>query len=258
MSEVPDHNFKFFPEANGREIVGWFAAWAVLGLGSLPSQDVFQRAMSSGSANTAVKSCYIAAIFYLSVAMLPLFISLCTKHLYPDQLGDAQLALPNMVMNHTGIVVQILFFGSLLSAIMSTTSSAILAPAAILAENLIRPLSSRTYSDKEMLKLTRVCVLIFAVVATIMACLRRNIYELVGESSVLSLVSLFVPLVFGLYWKRASSAGAVLSIISGAAAWFIFINIELTIPALVPATMVSVAGMFVGSLLFPEKEISPV
>ncbi|HZY82084.1 MAG TPA: sodium:solute symporter family protein, partial [Cyclobacteriaceae bacterium] len=258
MSEVPEQNFKFLPEANGREVIGWFAAWSVLGLGSLPSQDVFQRAMSSGSANTAVKSCYIAAILYLSVAMLPLFISLCTKHLYPDQLGDAQLALPNMVMAHTGIVVQILFFGSLLSAIMSTTSSAILAPAAILAENLIRPLSSRTYSDKEMLKLTRVCVLIFAVVATVMACLRRNIYELVGESSVLSLVSLFVPLVFGLYWKRASSAGAVLSIVFGAAAWFIFVNIELSIPALVPATMVSVAGMIGGSLLFPEKETSTV
>lgn len=252
ISEVPEHNFKFFPDGNGREIVAWLAAWSVLGLGSLPSQDVFQRAMSSGSANTAVKSCYIAAILYLSVAMLPLFISLCTKHLYPEQLGDAQLALPNMVMTHTGIVVQILFFGSLLSAIMSTTSSAILAPAAILAENLIRPLSSRKYSDKEMLKLTRIGVLIFSVVATVMACLRSNIYELVGESSVLSLVSLFVPLIFGLYWKRSSSVGAILSIVGGAAAWFIFVNVELSIPALVPSTIVSILGMIGGSLLFPK------
>lgn len=258
MSQVPDHNFKFLPDANGREIVAWFAAWAVLGLGSLPSQDVFQRAMSSGSANTAVRSCYIAAFLYLSVAMLPLFISLCTKYLYPDQVGDPQLALPNMVMAHTGIVVQVLFFGSLLSAIMSTTSSAMLAPAAILAENLIRPLSKRTYNDQQMLSLTRISVLIFSVVATIMACLRSNIYELVGESSVLSLVSLFVPLIFGLYWKKASSAGAVLSIVCGAVSWFILINIELSIPALVPSTMVSIAGMIIGSLLFPEKQVSPI
>lgn len=255
MSQVPEHNFKFLPSANGRDIIGWFAAWSVLGLGSLPSQDVFQRAMSSGSANTAVRSCYIAAALYLSVAMLPLFISLCTKYLYPAQAGDPQLALPNMVMTHTGIAVQVLFFGSLLSAIMSTTSSAILAPAAILAENLIRPLSKKKYNDQQMLSLTRVSVLIFAVVATVMACLRRNIYELVGESSVLSLVSLFVPLVFGLYWKKASSTGAILSIIMGAVAWFIFINIELSIPALVPSTIVSVIGMIGGSLLFPEKQV---
>jgi SSS family transporter len=252
INQVPEHNFKFFPNGNLREIIGWFAAWAVLGLGSLPSQDVFQRAMSSGSANTAVRSCFIAAILYLSVAMLPLFISLCTKYLYPGQAGDPQLALPNMVLQHTGLVVQVLFFGSLLSAIMSTTSSAILAPAAILAENLIRPITGRKYTDQQMLSLTRVSVLIFSVVATVMACLRSNIYELVGESSVLSLVSLFVPLIFGLYWKRASSAGAVLSIVCGAAAWFIFINVELSVPPLVPATLISAAGMIVGSLLFPE------
>jgi SSS family transporter len=258
INQVPENTFKFFPESNGREIIAWFAAWSVLGLGSLPSQDVFQRSMSSGSANTAVRSCYIAAILYLSVAMLPLFISLCTKYLYPDQVGDAQLALPNMVMAHTGIAVQVMFFGSLLSAIMSTTSSAMLAPAAILAENLIRPLSSRTYNDKEMLLLTRICVLIFSVVATVMACLRSNIYELVGESSILSLVSLFVPLVFGLYWKRASSVGAILSIVGGAAAWFIFANVELSVPALVPSTIVSLVGMVGGSLLFPKKQISPV
>lgn len=258
MSQVPEHNFKFLPEANGRDIVAWIAAWSVLGLGSLPSQDVFQRAMSSGSANTAVRSCYIAAILYLSVAMLPLFISLCTKYLYPEQTGDPQLALPNMVMTHTGMAVQVLFFGSLLSAIMSTTSSAILAPAAILAENLIRPLSRRSYNDQQMLSLTRISVLIFATVATVMACLRRNIYELVGESSILSLVSLFVPLIFGLYWKKATSTGAILSIVCGATAWFIFINIELSIPALVPSTIVSVAGMIAGSLLFPEKQVSPL
>lgn len=259
INQVPEQNFKFFPDGNAREIIGWIAAWSVLGLGSLPSQDVFQRAMSSRNANVAVRSCYIAAVIYLVIAMLPLFISLCTKYLYPDLAGDAQLALPSMVMQHTGLAVQVLFFGSLMSAIMSTTSSAILAPAAILAENLIRPLSKRTYTDQQMLSLTRLSVLIFAVVATIMACLRSNIYELVGESSILSLVSLFVPLVFGLYWKRASSVGAVLSIIGGGGAWFIFVNVKLSVPELVPSTIVSVIGMIAGSLLFPEKEkVSPI
>jgi SSS family transporter len=258
ISQVPEHNFKFFPDANAKDIIAWLAAWSVMGLGSLPSQDVFQRAMSSSSAKTAVRSCYIAAGLYLTIAMLPLFISLCTKHLYPDQVGDPQLALPNMVISHTGIVVQVLFFGSLLSAIMSTTSSAILAPAVILAENLIRPLSKEKYTDAQMLSLTRISVLIFSAIATTMACLRSNIYELVAESSILSLVSLFIPLMFGLYWKRASSTGAIMSILGGGVAWFIFNNIELSIPALVPSTIVSMIGMIAGSLLFPEKQVSPV
>jgi SSS family solute:Na+ symporter len=251
IRDVPPETFKFFPAVDGKEMIGWLAAWSVLGLGSIPSQDVFQRSMSSGSATTAVRSCYIAAILYLSVAMLPLFISLCTKQLYPDHTGDTQVALPAMVIEHTGIVVQVLFFGSLLSAIMSTTSSAMLAPAAILAENFIRPISRRVYTDKEMLRLTRICLIAFSIVATVMACLRSNIYELVGESSMVSLVSLFIPLTMGLYWRRANAAGAIVSMIGGVAAWLVFQYIETGVPSLVPATLVSFAGMVMGSLFFP-------
>ncbi|HKZ36612.1 MAG TPA: sodium:solute symporter family protein, partial [Chryseolinea sp.] len=237
LNSVPAENFKFFPPLEIKEMVSYIAAWCVLGLGSIPSQDVFQRAMSSSTAKTAVWSCYIAAFLYLTIAMLPLFISLCIKHLYPDQLEeDTQLTLPTMVMIHTSMPIQVLFFGSLLSAIMSTTSSAILAPAAIFAENVIKPLAPHKYTDKQLLYITRLSILGFSALATIMACMRSNIYELVSESSILSLVSLFVPLVMGLYWKRSSSTGALLSMVIGIVTWFIFEVYETGWPSLVPAT----------------------
>jgi len=251
FSEVHPETFRFFPKGEWKDMTAWLAAWSVLGLGSIPSQDVFQRAMSSGSANTAVRSCYYAAALYLTVAMLPLFISLCTKHLYPDQIsGDTQLTLPMMVLQHTGVGVQILFFGSLLSAIMSTTSSAMLAPASIFSENLVRPMLKRKLDDKQMLLLTRGSVLLFSVLATIMACMRTNIYELVGESSVLSMVTLLAPLAFGVYWKRATAAGAILSMFVGFVAWIVceFV-IELEVHSLVPATLLSIVALVMGSLL---------
>ncbi|HMG92988.1 MAG TPA: sodium:solute symporter family protein [Chryseolinea sp.] len=251
---MPEENFRFLPRANLKEVVSYIAAWCVLGLGSIPSQDVFQRAMSSGSARTAVWSSYLAAVLYLTVAMLPLFISLCIKHLYPQELfGDTQLALPQMVLRHTYLPIQILFFGSLLSAIMSTTSSAILAPAAIFSENLVKPLIGHKFSDKQFLVLTKVSVLIFSVLATLMACMRSNIYELVRESSVLSLVSLFVPLVLGLYWKKSSPAGAFLSMVLGMITWIIFEVLGTEWPGLVPATIASAIGMIIGSLTWPKK-----
>ena len=257
LSEVPKEHFRFFPNFDFKEIVTYIAAWSVLGLGSIPSQDVFQRSMSSDSVKTAIRSCYIAAIMYLTIAMLPLFISICTRHLYPEfTSGDTQLALPNMVLQHTTLPIQILFFGSLLSAIMSTTSSAILAPAAILSENLIKPLTSHRFSDKQFLLITKLSVLAFSILATIMACLRSNIYELVGESSILSLVSLFAPLTFGLYWKRSSSAGALLSMVIGMIAWIIFEICETSWPTLVPATLMSIAGMIAGSLIWPDRKES--
>ncbi len=255
LSEVPAQKLRFLPPADFKEIVKYVAAWSVLGLGSIPSQDVFQRVMSSGSVSSAVRSCFIAAALYLTVAMLPLFISLCTKHLYPDQIaGDTQLALPNMVLQHTSMPIQILFFGSLLSAIMSTTSSAILAPAAIFSENLVKPLMKGKLSDAQLLKVTRISILVFSVIATVMACVRTNIYELVGESSVLSLVSLFAPLAFGLYWKRASSIGALLSMVTGMLTWIIFEVLKTSWPSLIPALIVSLLAMVVGSLVWPSKQ----
>lgn len=255
LQSIPAKDLKFFPEVNGIAIVSWLAAWSVLGLGSIPSQDVFQRTMSSGSATIAVRSCYYAAMMYLTVAMLPLFISLCVKHLYAGELGtDTQLTLPNMVLQHTAVPVQILFFGSLLSAVMSTTSSAILAPASLFSENIIKPLMRRNPTDKQLLMITRLSVVFFSIAATIMACLNSNIYELVGVSSILSLVSLFVPMVFGMYWKRSSSAGAVIAMIAGVAAWFWFEGNPLPVPALVPATLISMIAFLMGSYWLPDTK----
>lgn len=255
FNTIPAADFKFFPSWDAKEMVTYIAAWSVLGLGSIPSQDVFQRSMSSGSARTAVWSCYIAAFLYITIAMLPLFISLCTKYLYPEFAeGDTQLSLLNMVIMHTTLPVQILFFGSLLSAIMSTTSSAILAPASIFSENIVKPLTGHKYTDRQLLMLTRLAVIIFSVLATVMACLRSDIYELVGQSSILSLVSLFAPMAMGLYWKRASATGALLAMGSGMATWIILELFETSWPSLVPATLISITSMVSGSLLFPDKK----
>ena len=250
LQEVPSNNFKFLPDWDLKEITLYLGAWSVLGLGSLPSQDVYQRVMSSGSVNTAVRSCFIAAFLYLTVAMLPLFISLCVKHLYPEfSNGDTQMALPNMVLAHAGLPIQILFFGSLLSAIMSTTSSAILAPAAIFSENIVKPLSKEGLSDKQLLLITRMSILAFSMIATVMACWRTNIYELVGESSILSLVSLFIPLVMGLYWKSANSWGAFFSMVLGTFTWFVLNYIDTSWPAHIIALLVGLSAMVLGSYL---------
>jgi SSS family solute:Na+ symporter len=191
---------------------------------------------------------------YLTIAMIPLFVSLCTKYLYPEQLeGDSQLALPRMVLAHTSLPVQMLFFGSLLSAIMSTTSAAILAPASIFSENLIKPLFGHRLKDKQFLVITKLSVLLFSLMATIMACMRSNIYELVGESSILTLVSLFAPMALGLYWKKSSAGGALAAMVLGITTWIIFEVYESEWPSLVPATIVSFIAMIIGSLIWPKK-----
>jgi solute:Na+ symporter, SSS family len=219
-------------------------------LGSIPQQDVFQRVMSAKSEKVAVRSSFIASGMYLSIAFLPLLIGLCSRILYPELLdGDAQTILPTVVLLHTNLGVQVLFFGALLSAIMSTTSAAILAPASILSENLIKPIYGNRISSKHHLLLLRLSVIAVAILATLLAGISTNIYVLVGESSALSLVSLFIPMIAGLYWKKANSTGALASMVCGLGTWILFENLKYEIPSLIPGLLASTFAMIAFTLI---------
>lgn len=225
MDAAPPNFFQFFPDPKPADMIAWVAAWMTIGLGSIPQQDVFQRVMAAKNVNESVKACYTSSFLYLSVAFLPLIIGYCGRILYPELMEkDAQMMIPNMVLLHSGLGMQILFFGALISAILSTCSGAMLAPATVIGENLVKPLVKKV-SDKQLLRIMRGSVVGVGVITGTMALSRTNIYELVGESSSLSLVSLFVPLMAGLYWKRATSAGAIAAMITGMIVWLIAMNV---------------------------------
>ncbi|EMS31556.1 sodium-solute symporter, putative [Mariniradius saccharolyticus AK6] len=257
LDSAPEGSFQFIPDAKVLDWTNYIGAWIILGLGSIPSQDIYQRVMSSKSEKVAVQSTYLAGTFYVTIGLLPLFIALGAKHLYPEiYLENKQLLLPDMVLRHSGLHVQILFFGALISAIMSTTSSGLLAPSAIVSENLIRPYFGGKLKDKHFLWILRFNIVSIAIISTIMAQWKSNIYELVAGASILMLVSLFVPLVAGLYWKKASEMGALMSIVFGMIAYMGLSSFELPFYPHLPALIVSAVMMVVGSVIFPKnKEI---
>ncbi len=254
LSRAPAGSFQFFPDAGFTSWVNYLGAWIILGLGSIPSQDIYQRVMASKSEKVAVQSTYLAGGFYLSFGLLPLFIALGAKVLYPElYLENKQMLLPSMVLAHGGLPVQIIFFGALISAIMSTASSGLLAPAALISENLIRPLFAGKLKDKQLLWILRTNVFVVALIATYMASRDSNIYELVAGASILLLVSLFAPLTAGLYWKKASKMGAILSMVIGMMVYLVCDNLELEIQSHIFGLLASIAAMIFGSYLFPNK-----
>jgi solute:Na+ symporter, SSS family len=249
ISQTPKGFFRFIPkEHTPLSWLNYFVAWITIGLGSIPQQDVFQRVLSAKTERTAINGAYWSAFMYLSVAMLPLIIALCGKALYPNHVeADPQMMIPMLVLNHTSVGIQILFFGALLSAILSTCSGAILAPATVVGENLIKPLYGHKITDATLLRIMRLSSILITVIAVWLATYKTEIYELVSESSALSMVALFTPLVAGLYWKRASALGAILSMSFGVAVWTYFEFYPNQIPSLVWGLMASIFGMLVGS-----------
>jgi SSS family solute:Na+ symporter len=249
--------FNFLPAANSKDIIAFIAAWITMMFGSIPQQDVFQRVMSAKTENIAVSGSVMGGSFYFFFAFVPLTIAYSATLIDPGLVSglldkDSQMILPQLILNHMPIFAQIMFFGALLSAIMSTASGTLLAPSVTFAENILKPYL-RQHNDKTLLFTMRVVVVGFAAIVTLFALYSdATIYEMVENAYKVTLVIAFVPLVSGLYWQRASTQGAYLSIALGLVVW---IPMEIWLPegeALLPPQfagfLASIVGMLVGSL----------
>ena len=256
-NQSPDF-FNFFPKPSAEHYLEYICAWITIGLGSLPQQDLFQRVMSADSEKTAVKACYLSGGMYLTIGLLPSIIALMAVTVYPElAVRNGQEILVNAVTRHEGLFIQVLFFGALLSAIMSTASSSILASATILAENIIKPLINNL-DEKHFLMLIRTSVILMTIIGVLLASSNKSIYQLVGESSMLTFVALFVPLVSGLWLKQTSSLGAELSMLSGVGFWFYAQHYHVAIlgvhiPSLLVGFSASAIAMLVGYLFTHSK-----
>ncbi len=249
QKQVSPDFFRFLPHNTARDWVAYLAAWFTIGLGSIPQQDIFQRVMAAKTEETSVRASYLASGLYLTVAMLPLFIALAARTLHPDLPADNQLIIPNMVMRHGSLPLQILFFGAVTSAILSVSSGAILAPATVFGENIVRYFRP-SLSDDELLKTIRRAIVVITVICVWMSTARdTNIFDLVGESSAFSLISLFVPLTAGIYWKRATLPGCLWSMGLGLIVWLLCLWLQTEYSPMMWGLLVSTVAMIVGSLM---------
>lgn len=254
-----DGKLNFFPS----DTAGWWAmagAFFAFAFGSIPQQDVFQRMTSAKDEKTAVRGTLIGAAIYFCFAFVPIFIAYAAlvtdpslgKLFASEDAREIQRVLPDLVLGKMPLWAQVMFFGALLSAILSTASGALLAPTSLFTENVLRPFAPQM-NDRQFLLALRVilvsftaCALVFALNST------STMYEMVQNAYNVTLAGAFVPLVAGAYWKRATSQGALLSAIGGVLVWLIAQN--LAPKALVPPNLV---GLFASILLMVAGSLLP-
>lgn len=254
-----DGKFNFFPS----DSAGWWAmagAFFAFAFGSIPQQDVFQRMTSAKDEKTAVRGTLIGAGVYFCFAFVPIFIAYAALVTDPSLGGlfadeDArviQRILPDLVLTQMPLWAQVMFFGALLSAILSTASGALLAPTALFTENVVRPFAPGM-TDKRFLLLLRVVLVTFSAAALLFAINSKStMYEMVQNAYNVTLVGAFVPLVAGAYWKKASTQGALAASVGGVAIW-------LTANAMAPESLVpaNLIGLFASMVLMGVGSLAP-
>jgi Na+/proline symporter len=251
----------FFPK--GADIWVWLTflgGWVTMMLGSIPQQDVFQRITSAKSAKIALWGSILGASVYFCFTFVPMFIAYSATLIDPLHFGalvveDSQRVLPYLVLEHTPLFAQVIFFGAVLSAIMSCSSATLLAPSVSFAENIVKGYMPNL-SDRGFLKVMRVCLLSFGLCVLIYALnSERSIFGMVESAYKITLAGAFVPLVFGAFWKKSTSQGALAAIIGGISTWVlieVLVGEESLIPPQLIGLGVSIIAMILGSLL-PQK-----
>ena len=252
---------RFFPPAEMKDILFFIAAAITIMLGSIPQQDVFQRVMSAKDLKAATRGPVIGGVCYLLFAFVPMFLVVAALMILPEATtvllkGDPQKILPTLVLEKMPLIAQIIFFGALLSAIKSTASATLLAPSVTFVENIYKHFKPHM-NDQQTLKAMRVTVLLFSIFVVGYAMLARGkpIYDMVSGAYQVTLVGAFIPLVFGLYWKRATTQGAIASIVLGIGTWLLVMAAPgwgEVFPQQLAGILAAFTGMLVGSLI-PQK-----
>lgn len=260
--------FEFWPKFgldhdSLKAMIGFFAAWITMMLGSMPQQDVFQRVQSSKTVKIAVWGSVIGGSLYFLFAFVPMFLAYSATLIDPNMVNglinqDPQMILPTFVLQHAPLVAQILFFGALLSAIKSCASATLLAPSVTFTENIIKPMLIKhalgeKIADHTLLSYMRIVTLVFTLIVTLYAIYSdASIFKMVENAYQITLVMAFVPLACGVYWKRATNQGAIFAIFAGLFTWLTILIAgpkDPFIPAQLAGVLASAAGMLIGSFL---------
>jgi SSS family solute:Na+ symporter len=251
--------WRFLPPPTFTDIAFFIGAGVTMMFGSIPQQDVYQRVMSAKNAPTARAGAVIGGASYIMFAFVPMFIVACAvivmgQNALDIAKSDYQRLLPTFVLTKMPLVMQILFFGALLSAIKSTSSATLLAPSTSFVENILKHLRPGM-SDRQQLFAMRCTIVVFAALVLTYAVVMHGtpIYDLVSSAYQVTLVAAFVPLVMGLYWKRATTQGAIASVAAGITVWILFFpqisDLGTRFPGQLAGLFAAFAGMILGSLL---------
>ncbi len=217
-------------------------AWAIPLCGSVLAQEQVARVLAARSGGVARGSAFAAGGLYLAVGIIPVGLALVGVRVLPG-LEDPEQILPRLALEHFPLWFYVVFAGALISAILSTVDSTLLAAASLVAHNLIAPLRPDA-PETTKLRVARGAVLVFGIAAYVLARDAEGVYALIEAASAFASAGVLVSASFGLFTNFGGPKSAGASLISGALVWTIAERSALTAPylaSLAAATLAYVA-----------------
>jgi len=199
----------------GAGLLAQVEAWAIPICGSVLAQELVARVLAIRSPALARGAAVSASALYLTVGLIPVTIGILGPSLVPE-IDHPEQILPRVAAELLSEGWYILFAGALVSAILSTVDSALLAAASLFSHNLLLSLRPAT-SEVVKVRMARAGVMVFGTIAYVMAMHAEGVYALVEEASAFGSAGVFVVGAAALFSRFGGPRAAASSLIAGAA-----------------------------------------
>ncbi len=199
---------------------GGLLNWSIiisLTFGNAMALDFMERVFAAKSPRTASTACYYAGTLTIVAGLAASFAGLVSHQLVGD-IADSRMVLPALASGQIPFFVGLMVMIGVVGASMSTCCGVILATSAVVARNIIQRWSNITFDDEKLLTYTRIVALPMTAGGAWFAFIRPEPGLLLALAFDLVFSGCVVPLIAGVYWKKANSAGALTSIIVGTGA----------------------------------------
>lgn len=204
--------------------------WAIPITGSVVAQELVAVVLASHTPQIAQRASLIGGGMYFVFGLIPVIIGLAGVALLPG-LADPEQLLPQLAQRHLATLPYIVFVGAIISAILSTVASSLLAAAALTSHNLVVPLKPEL-SARARVRIARAGVVAAGIAAYVLARHAEGIYALVEASSAFGGAGIFVIVMFGLFTRFGGSRAALAALVTGALAWASGDLLQLPVPYL--------------------------
>lgn len=208
---------RFYPMAENQSVLEFMEQWAIPICGSLVAVELISRVLACRSPDVARRATPLGGIGYLLIALIPVYFGLIGPGVMPGLDEPEQLSL-HLAQTYLPTFVYVMFAGALISAVLSSVDSALLASASLVSHNLILPFRP-AMAERVKVATARLCVATLGIFAYVLALRSEGISDLVETASAFASAGVFVALVFGLFTRFGGPLSAMAAIGTGAGCW---------------------------------------
>jgi len=239
LAKVEPHRLAYF-SADDRGILERLEEWAIPIFSTMVAVELIARILGTNSARTARNACILGGVLYFCVGLMPVYMGLVGPSVLPG-LDEPEQIIPILAEKFLPTFLFTIFLGALISAILSSVDSALLAGGSIISHNFLVPMRP-DLSEAARIRCARGSVIVLGLIAFVIALRSTTIHDLVETASAIGSAGLIVVALFGLFTRFGGPAAAASALVTGAVVWLAAVIWEFTSVPYVFAVAMSVVA----------------